>query len=219
MSKPEALVDTCFLQKISKGGNNVEMLKKILENLDFQPVIHPYIWENELEMFSYMEKLREEGWFRIASYDEFLFDEDDINLYEQQFLELYVLLGEYYEMMNSKKQVTSLPDDCNIFKIRKAGTSIGDVHVILMAAYSQIPVIFTEDGDIAALKSIAQRKIQTESYQMKIYDALGALELIIKKPDCPFSKKDVEKILNELQKRKDCSRYNKLWDTYHGSMQ
>lgn len=71
MSKPEALVDTCFLQKISKGGNNVEMLKKILENLDFQPVIHPYIWENELEMFSYMEKLREEGWFRIASYDEF----------------------------------------------------------------------------------------------------------------------------------------------------
>ena len=219
MSKPEALVDTCFLQKFSKDGKNVEMLKKILENLDFQPVIHPYIWENELKMFSYMEKLREERWFRIASYDEFLFDEDDTELYEQQFLELYVLLGEYYEMIDSKKRVAALPNNCNIFKVRKAGTSIGDVHVILMAAYLQIPVIFTEDGDIAALKSIAQRKIQTESYQMEIYDVLGALELIIKKSDCPFSKKDVEKILNELQKRKERSRYNKLWDTYHGGKQ
>lgn len=219
MSKPEALVDTCFLQKFSKDGKNVGMLKKILENLDFRPVIHPYIWENELKIFSYMEKLKEEGWFRIASYDEFLLDDDDAELYKQQFSELYILLGEYYEMINSKKHVSALPDNCDIFTFRKAESSIGDVHVILMASYSQIPVIFTEDGDITALKSIAQRKIQTESYQMEIYDALGALELIIKKPDCPFSKKEVEKILNELQKRKERSKYHKLWDTYHGSTQ
>ena len=215
MSKPEALVDTCFLQKFSKEGKNFETLKRILESLDFQPVVHPYIWKNELEMYSYVDKLQKTGLIRIASYEEFLLDDDDKELYAQQFLELYVHLGEYYEMTNSKKRVEALPENCDIFNYRKAGTSIGDVHVILMAAYSQIPVIFTEDGDISALKSIAKRKINSDSYQMDIYNALQALEQIIARPDCPFSKKDIERILNEIEERSQRSRFKQLWDTYH----
>lgn len=149
-------------------------------------------------MYSYVEELCRAGLVRIASYDEFLLDEYDEDLYRQQFLELYVLLGEYYVMTNSKKRVEALPEKCDIFTYRKAGTSIGDVHVILMASYSQIPVIFTEDGDISALKFIAKMKINSESYQMNIYNALEALGQIIAKPDCPFSKKDIETILNEI---------------------
>lgn len=44
MNKPEALVDTCFLHKFSKEGKNIELIKEILQNLDFQPVMHPYIY-------------------------------------------------------------------------------------------------------------------------------------------------------------------------------
>lgn len=215
MSKPEALVDTCFLQKFSKEGKNVETLKTILESLDYRPVLHPYIWKHELEMYSYVEELRRAGLIRIASYDEFLLDEYDEDLYRQQFLELYVLLGEYYVTTNSPKHVEVLPEDCDIFTYRKAGTSIGDVHVILMASYSQIPVIFTEDGDISALKFIAKMKINSESYQMNIYNALEALGQIIAKPDCPFSKKDIERILNEIGERSHRSEFKQLWDTYH----
>lgn len=216
MNKPEAIVDTCFLHKFSKEGKNVELLKKILQNLDFQPIIHPYIWKNELEMYSYIEKLKNDGMIRIASYEEFLLDEDDTELYTQQFKELYKHLGEYYEMTGSKKRADALPDNCDIFSYRKSGTSIGDVHVILMAAYSDIPVIFTEDGDIPALRSIAKRKISNESYQMEIYNALGALELLIKRPDCDFSKKEIEKILNEIGERPHRSQFKQIWDTYHG---
>ena len=201
MNKPEALVDTCFLHKFSKEGKNIELMKEILQNLDFQPVIHPYIWKNELEMYSYTEKLKNEGLIRIASYEEFLFDEDDTELYTQQFRELYKHLGEYYETTDSIKRADDLPDNCDIFNYRRAETSIGDVHVILMAAYMDIPVIFTEDGDISALKSIAKNRISNESYQMEIYNALDALELIIKRPDCIFSKKEIEKMLNEIKER------------------
>lgn len=216
MNKPEALVDTCFLHKFSREGKNVELLRKILQNLDFQPVLHPYIWENELKMYSYIEALINEGWIRIASYEEFLFDEDDTELYIQQFKELYKHLGEYYRMTGSKKMVDALPDNCDIFTYRKSKTSIGDVHIILMAAYSAIPVVFTEDGDIPALKSIAKRRISNEFYQMEIYNALDALELIIKNSDCIFSKKDIEKILNEIGERPHRSQYKQMWDTYHG---
>ena len=216
MNKPEALVDTCFLHKFSKEGKNIELLKEILQNLDFQPVIHPYIWKNELEMYSYTEKLKNEGLIRIASYEEFLFDEDDTELYAQQFRELYKHLGEYYKMTDSIKTTDDLPDNCDIFTYRKAETSIGDVHVILMAAYMDIPVIFTEDGDISALRSIAKNRISNESYQMEIYNALDALELIIKRPDCIFEKKEIEKILNEIKERPYRSHFKQMWDTYHG---
>lgn len=125
-------------------------------------------------------------------------------------------MGEYYKLTGSKKRADALPDNCDIFSYRKSGTSIGDVHVILMAAYSEIPVIFTEDGDIPALRSIVKRKISNESYQMEIYNALGALELIIKRQDCNFSKKEIEKILNEIGERPHRSQFKQIWDTYHG---
>lgn len=216
MSKPEALVDTCFLQKFSKEGKNVELLKRVLENLDFQPVIHPYLWEHELSMYSYVKELEKMGLIRIASYEEFLFDEDDVELYTQQFLELYEQLGKYYEIINSKKHVEPLPENCNIFTYRKARTSIGDVHIILMAVYLQIPVVFTEDGDIEALNSLARRKIYSEIYQMDIYNALDAVKQIIEKTDCPFSKKDIERLLNEIGERAYRSEFKQFWDTYHG---
>ena len=217
MSKPEALVDTCFLQKFSRDGKDAETLKSILENLEFRPVIHPYIWKHELSMFSYVEKLIKDGMIRVATYEEFLAEEDR-ELYLWQFLELYKELGEYYKVMNISKPFEKLPEDCDIFTYRKAKTSLGDVHVILMAAYAEIPVVFTEDGDISALRSIAKRRIDSESYQITIYDALDALGQIIEKSNCPFSKKDVEHILNVMGERSERSRMKKLWDQYHENL-
>ena len=51
---------------------------------------------------------------------------------------------------------------------------------------------------------------------MEIYNALDALELIIKRPDCIFNKKEIEKILNEIKERPYRSHFKQMWDTYHG---
>jgi len=48
------------------------------------------------------------------------------------------------------------------------------------------------------------------------YNALGALELIIKRQNCNFSKKEIEKILNEIGERPHRSQFKQIWDTYHG---
>lgn len=167
-------------------------------------------------MSPYVEDLKKAGMLRVASYDEFIKDEDDRELYREHFLVLYKGLDEYYKATNSKKHVEKLPDRCDIFKYRKAKSSIGDVHVVLMASYANIPVVFSNDGDIPALKSIAKRKIDSEAYQLFIYDALEALEQIVKLPDCFFTKKDIENILNEIGERPQRSKFKKLWDTYHG---
>ena len=98
MSKKEAIVDTCFFNKLSNDGKNIEALKKVLVDLDFKPVVHPYIAEKELDVFPHFNKLVEEGFIRKTEYNEFIEDEDDAELYEQYFPELYEVMRVYLEM-------------------------------------------------------------------------------------------------------------------------
>ena len=48
MRKTEVIVDTCFLQKLSSEGKAIDNVKRILAELEYIPVVHPYIYEHEL---------------------------------------------------------------------------------------------------------------------------------------------------------------------------
>ena len=45
MKKTEVVVDTCFLQKLSSEGKAVDNIKKVLAELEYIPVVHPYIYK------------------------------------------------------------------------------------------------------------------------------------------------------------------------------
>ena len=76
--------------------------------MDYKPIVHPYVSENELSMFSYFNNLVKEGVVRVAEYNEFLIDEDDTDLYKQYFYELYDEMKEYFEIQGGKKQLEKL---------------------------------------------------------------------------------------------------------------
>ena len=191
MSKKEAIVDTCFFNKLSNDGKNSEVLKKVLTDLDYKPVVHPYIAEKELDMFPNFNKLVEEGFIRKAEYSEFIEDEYDKELYEQYFGELYEAMQEYLEIKESKKQIEKLniPNGQTIYTYRRAGMSLGDVHIILMAFFMKLPIILSEDGDIEFLRSVAERKISSDSYKLDIYNVMDLIMMIAEKEDTIFSKK------------------------------
>lgn len=135
MSKKEVLVDTVFLEKLSCDGKNLETFKKVLSDLKYKPVIHPYIAANELDMYSYFDQLVAEGFVRIADYNEFLKDDEDKALYELYFIDIHNTLRENLETAGGKKQLPKLvlPARQSVFTYRKASMSLGDVHMILMA--------------------------------------------------------------------------------------
>ena len=45
MGKTEVIVDTCFLHKLSSQGKVIDNVKKVLAELEYLPVVHPYIFE------------------------------------------------------------------------------------------------------------------------------------------------------------------------------
>lgn len=219
MSKKEAIVDTCFFNKLSNDGKNIEALKKVLVDLDYKPVVHPYIAEKELDVFPHFNKLVEEGFIRKAEYSEFIEDEDDAELYEQYFPELYEEMREYLEIKGSKKQIEKLaiPKGQTIYTYRRAGMSLGDVHMILMAFFMRLPIILSEDGDIEFLRSVAKRKISSDSYNLDIYNVMDLIMMIAQKEDTTFSKKELEKVVLEVKERAKLSEVKQVWNETHSN--
>lgn len=219
MSKKEAIVDTCFFNKLSNDGKNIEAFKKVLVDLDYKPVVHPYIAEKELDVFPHFNKLVEEGFIREAEYSEFIEDEDDAELYEQYFPELYEEMREYLEIKGSKKQIEKLviPKGQTIYTYRRAGMSLGDVHMILMAFFLRLPIILSEDGDIEFLRSVAKRKISSDSYNLDIYNVMDLIMMIAKKEDTTFSKKELAKVVLEVKERARLSEVKQVWNETHSN--
>lgn len=219
MSKKEAIVDTCFFNKLSNYGKNSETLKKVLIDLDYKLVVHPYIAKNELDMFPHFNKLVEEGFIRKVEYNEFIEDEYDRELYEQYFGELYEEMREYFEIEQSKKQIEKLniPNGQTIYTYRRAGMSLGDVHIILMAFFMKLPIILSEDGDIEFLRSVAVRKISGDSYKLDIYNVMDLIMMIAEKEDTIFSKKELEKVVLEVKERKMLSEVKQAWNKTHSN--
>ena len=219
MSKKEVIVDTCFFNKLSNNGKNIEAFKKVLVDLEYKPVVHPYIAEKELDVFPQFNKLIEEGFIRKAEYSEFIEDEDDAELYEQYFPELYEEMREYLEIKGSKKRIEKLaiPKGQTIYTYRRAGMSLGDVHMILMAFFMRLPIILSEDGDIEFLRSVAKRKISSNSYNLDIYNVVDLIMMIAQKEDTTFSKKELEKVVLEVKERARLSEVKQAWNETHSN--
>ena len=219
MSKKEAIVDTCFFNKLSNDGKNIEAFKKVLVDLDYKPVVHPYIAEKELDVFPHFNKLVEEGFIRKAEYSEFIEDEDDAELYEQYFPELYEEMREYLEIKGLKKQIEKLviPKGQTIYTYRRAGISLGDVHMILMAFFMRLPIILSEDGDIEFLRSVAKRKISSDSYNLDIYNVMDLIKMIAQKEDTTFSKKELKNVVLNVKERAKLAEVNEIWDKSHSN--
>lgn len=217
MNKKEVLVDTVFLEKLSDDGKNVDIFKKVLSALEFKPVVHPYIADNELDMHSYFDKLVDEGFVRVANYDEFLKDDYDKKLYEAYFIEIHDTLREYLEAAGGKKQLEKLvlPVGQDIFTYRKAAMSLGDVHMILMAFFNRMPIILTEDSDIHILRSITKRKMGSETYTLNIYNAVDLLIMIAENSESVFKKNDLVDIVKSIGERKHLSDIKQAWNRVH----
>ena len=101
----------------------------------------------------FLHKLSGEGKdIKVIDYDVFLPDEEDREYYEARFVEIHDEIRTHLEAAGGKKQLKKLvlPQGQTVFTYRNAGMSLGDVHMILMAFFLQIPwKIFFAKADAA----------------------------------------------------------------------
>lgn len=219
MEKSEAIVDTCFLQKVSDGGIIPDNIKTILDELNFIPVAHPYICDHEFSLHSYSKKLIDDGYIRRIDYCEFLKDECDKQLYEGYFFSLHEEMRLFLEAKGGPKQIKKLSfnSEQNIYNTHYQGSSMGDVHMVLMAAFMNLPIILTEDSDIELLSVLAKKRISIGDYNLVIYNAWDLIKRIADSENPQINKKDLVKILNNIGERNKRSELNAIWNSRHSN--
>lgn len=217
MSNKEVLIDTATLQKLSNNGRDLNTFKSVLTDLEFHPVVHPYIASNELDMQSYFKELVSEGAIRVAEYSEFLPDKNAKELYEAYFIDIHNEIRKNLEAVGSRKKLDKLdlPKGQTVFSYRKAQMSLGDVHIILMAFFMQMPIILTEDSDIKLLRSITRRKMASDKYNLAIYNAVDLLRMIAEKEDTTFSKNQLIDIVKRIGERAHQAEIKQAWNAHH----
>ena len=217
MGKTEVIVDTCFLQKLSSEGKAIDNIKKVLAELEYTPVVHPYIYEHELALHSYFVRLVKDGYIRVIEYNEFHKDAMDKQTYEDYYDVLYEEMRLTLEAMNSPKQVEKLclQKGQTIYNTHKQGSSMGDVHMILMASYLQMPILLTEDSDIEMLRDIAKRRMRLGQYSLQILNGVQLIEEIAKKQDSSITVKEIELILKAIRERSVVPSIKAIWRENH----
>lgn len=110
-----------------------------------------------------------------------------------------------------------LPKGATIYTYRRAGMSLGDVHIILMAFFMHLPIILSEDSDIDFLRSAIARKISRDDYNVEIYDVMDLVMMIAQNKETSISKKEIEKIVLNVNERRRLSEVKKKWTKNHST--
>lgn len=126
-------------------------------------------------------------------------------------------LRKYRETSGSLKKIDKLvlPAEISIFDYRKAGLSLGDVHMILTALFTRIPVILSDDTDMDILKVIAKKKISYSGFELSILSCVDVLEQIALMENSNFSKNELIDILKNAGKSKSKSTIKQAWNKSH----
>ena len=217
MEKKEVIVDTCFLHKLSADGKNPDNIKKILQELEYIPVAHPYMAQHEFALHSYLQAMVDEGYIRVIPYEQFLEDDYTRTYYEQMFPIIHEDLRRALEVSGKKKRICPLQSKSSetIYNKHMSGSSMGDVHLIMMAAYLQLPIVLTQDNDLDVLRDIASRRMSLGPYRLQIYDGVDLINQIARNPLCAISKKELEMILNQMGERTHRSELTQSWYEGH----
>lgn len=217
MGETEVIVDTCFLQMLSSEGRATDNIKKVLTEFAYIPVVHPYIYEHELSLYSYFVRLVDEGYIRVIRYNEFQKDAGDKQSYEAYYDVLYEEMRLNLEAAGGSKKIEKLclHKGQTIYNTHKQGSSMGDVHMILMASYLQMPILLTEDSDIDMLRDIAKRRMRLGQYSLQILNGIQVIEEIAKKQDSSLTVKEIEAILKAMGKRSAVSDIKAVWRQNH----
>lgn len=217
MEKQRAIVDTCFLQKISSQGSCPDSIKVIFDKSNYIPVAHKYVVEQELGLHNYLRRFVEEGYITTIEYSEFLNDDFSKKLYETQFVDIYNEMRGYLKCNGGRKQMPELriPNGKTIFNHHIGGSSMGDVHMILMASFMRLPVFLSEDSDIALLRDIAKRRLSLSSYQLQIYDTADLLEQMARKKEMNIPHDEFKELVKRVGEREKWANINAIWRENH----
>lgn len=191
------LIDADFCNMIASGNDIVKdkaFVKSIFDSLGKVPVIHTFVYNEELLDNDAIKELVEESYIEIIDYDAFLTE----NWHKTQYVDDFV---DYYGYMNSE----AIPAEFAEITRHRAKKNMGEIHSLILAHYLGIPVFMSNDS---GAKQLARSRIDSSACHIDVKNVCEVFCDIKRNGSVELDKKAVRSI---LKKRKGWT------ETYKGS--
>ena len=152
------LVDNDFVQKIfgiRKDVDKKDVFRNIFKSCNLYPVLHPFIYENELStnIKEEIDNLIKEGTVSVLTYEEITFNGTYSDLYDDN-------IREYYYKMHGRQLTENIA-----VRNRYAGNDLGEIHSLTAAYYLGLHIFMSNDN---GAKTLAHTTFNTNAYTLVV---------------------------------------------------
>lgn len=180
------LVDSDFCNMIASGNNIAKekaFAKSIFDSLGKVPVIHTFVYNEELLTNGAIKELVEEKYIKIIEYGAFLTE----NWHKTQYVDDFV---DYYDYMNSEAILAEFTEITR----HRAKRNMGEIHSLILAHYLGIPVFMSNDS---GAKQLVQSRINSSASHIAVKNVCEVFCEIKRNGSVELDKKAVRSILKQ----------------------
>lgn len=151
------VVDSDFCNMLAPGENiekEKEFIRSVFDSLQKRPVVHIFVFEQELLINTAVKKLVDERFIEVIDYNVFL----PAEIFKTQYAETF---ADFYNFMNGEY----IDGAFEAITRHHAKKNMGEIHSLILAQYMNIPIFMSNDN---GAKSLANSKINTQSFSVTV---------------------------------------------------
>ena len=171
------VIDSDFCNMIAPGNNiekEKEFVRSIFNSLQKKPVVHIFVYEQELLTNKVIKELVAEQFINVIDYNKFLPE----------------TFADFYNFMNGE----TIENVFDVITKHHSKKNMGEIHSLILAHYMGIPIFMSNDN---GAKNLAKSKINTKSFTIDIMNVCEVFCEIKRNGTIQIDKKAVRSILKE----------------------
>lgn len=195
MTEEKVAIDTDFFIKITEKSKSGDLFIKLMDELNVRPVMHEYVYYEELCGNLVAQDLVKSGYIEVIKYTDFLSD-DQKEMYENAFRGAFKYLN--YDRFHG-----------DVYADKRKGWNLGEIRTALMAVYMGIKIFMSDDG---GAKKYVQKRVNSKRHPLEVQNIYDVLMIIAKKKDRKIGWTEVKGCAKRVIDRK---RYEEIKMQWH----
>jgi len=191
------VIDSDFCNMIAPGNNiekEKEFVRSIFNSLQTKPVVHIFVFEQELLTNKVIKELVAEKFIDVIDYNLFL----PADIFKIQYAETF---ADFYNFMNGE----TIEKVFDVITKHHSKKNMGEIHSLILAQYMGIPIFMSNDN---GAKNLTKSKINTQNFTIDVMNVCEVFCEIKRNGTIQIDKKAVRSILKE--RRNWIEIYNNL---------
>ena len=160
-----------------------EFVRSIFNSLQKKPVVHIFVYEQELLTNKVIKELVAEQFIDVIDYNTFL----PADIFKIQYAETF---ADFYNFMNGE----TIEKVFDVITKHHSKKNMGEIHSLILTHYMGIPIFMSNDN---GAKNLAKSKINTKSFTIDIMNVCEVFCEIKRNGTIQIDKKAVRSILKE----------------------